>query len=31
MLKEGKSIPVGKSHPMMKLKILKNKKEIKKK
>ena len=30
ILKEGKSIPVGKSHPMMKLKILKNKKEIKK-
>ena len=30
ILKEGKSIPVGKSHPMMKLKILRNKKEIKK-
>lgn len=30
ILREGKSIPVGKSHPMMKLKILKNKKEIKK-
>lgn len=26
----GKSIPVGKSHPLMELKILKNKKEIKK-
>ena len=26
----GKSIPVGKSHPLMELKILKDKKEIKK-
>lgn len=30
ILRDGKSIPAGKSHPMMKLKILKNKKELKK-
>jgi len=29
-LKEGKSIPAGKSHPMMRLKILKNYKEVQK-
>jgi len=30
ILKESKSIPVGTSHPMMRLKILKNKKEVQK-